>query len=140
MHHASSARKIDFMSRDDFNDKNQKAPFTYRKHPDFPYSYMIFGLDSKTNEYIPAGEYTVLDTDEDPALSEKKVINIITLMNGGSDLIKLGHLTESRLFYNIVKNDEDESKDKIIFREKKDNGISQENAMLMIEKGVFKDE
>jgi hypothetical protein len=83
---------------------------------------------------VAVGDYTVLDGAEDPALSEKKVMNLISLMNGRKNLMDLGHETKSRVLYNIVSECDDEGKARVIFYHLGTEGVSVENALLRIEK------
>lgn len=83
---------------------------------------------------VAVGDYTVLDKAEDPLLSEKKVINLVSLMNGRKNLMDLGHETKSRVLYNIVSECDDDGKARVIFYHLGPQGVSVENALFRIEK------
>lgn len=128
------------MALKQFNKKTAKTPFIFRRNPAHAYSYVIMGTDQDTGEYVQAGEYTVIETSEDVDLTEKKIINLVNLLNGDQDLMQLGTLTKTRLLFNIVPGSADSEKTKIIFRTHDGKGVSQENAVLVLEKGVLNDE
>ena len=127
------------MSLKKFNDKTAKTTFIYRRDTANPYHFFILGAESKDSEYVFVGEYTVVDTTEDTDLTEKKLINLTTLLNGKKDLIELGNLTKTRILFNIVPNSADPDKTTIIFRSHDGKGTSKENAVLKLEKGVYQD-
>lgn len=118
----------------DFNTITAKAPYIYRRNPAHTHSFMILRHAADRPDYVPVGDYTVLDQSEDPAVSEKKLINLMTLLNGGDGLIELGEQTKSRLLYHVVPQD-DQSKTKIVFYALGEQGVSRENAVLHIEGG-----
>ncbi len=124
----------------EFNEESEKPWFIYKRNPLVDHSFQIFGFIEEKQDYEPVGDYTLLDTSEDPDLTEKKMINIISLLNGKRDLMELANLTDKRLLYNIVPKTSDSDKTKIIFRTKDKEGVSIENAVLILEKGVLNDE
>lgn len=85
-------------------------------------------------EPVAVGDYTVLDGAEDLLLSEKKVMNLVSLMNGRKNLMDLGHETKSRVLYNIVSDQDEDGKARVIFYHLGAEGTSVENAMFRIEK------
>lgn len=85
-------------------------------------------------EPVAVGDYTVLDHKEDPLLSEKKVMNLVSLMNGRKNLMQLGHETNARILYNIVSECDDDGKSRVIFYHLGQEGVSVENALLRIER------
>ena len=70
-------------------------------------------------------------------MTEKHLMNLITLLNGKTNLVNLTHLTNTRLLYNIIPTAPDSDHIKIILRSHDGMGVSKENAVLTIEKGVF---
>lgn len=121
-----------------FNDRGEKPRFMYKRNPLVEHAFQIFEFREEKGVYEPIGEYTRIDSDEDLEITEKKVINLIMLMNGKKDLIELGNLTKSRLLFTMVPSASDEeTTEKIIFRAHDGKGVSKENAVLVIEKGVF---
>lgn len=122
---------------DSFNDKGEKTQFIYKRNPLVEHSFQIFMYRDEKGDYEPVGDYTVIDLDEDLELSEKKVMNVISLLNGKEDLMELGNLTKTRVLFTIVPKKSDDDPTKIIFRNHDGMGTSEENAVLTIEKGVL---
>jgi hypothetical protein len=124
-----------------FNDKSEKPQFIYKRNPLVERAFHIFQFKDEKKEYEPVGEYTVLDPREVSDLTEKKMINLVALLNGKKDLVNLGNLTKTRLLYNIVpKTPGSDDKTKVIFRTYDTEGVSVENAVLVLERGVIDDE
>lgn len=122
-----------------FNEESSKPPFIYKRNPLVEHAWQIFALKEGKADYEPVGEYTVLDLDEPSDLTEKKMANLIAILNGRRELQQLGELTKSRLLFTQVPEEEGAINKKLIFRTYDGDGISKENAILVIEKGVFKD-
>ena len=120
-----------------FNDKGEKARFMYKHNPLVPHSFQIFEFQEEKKSYEPVEEYTLLNLEEDPDITEKKVINLISILNGKQNLIDFKNLTNERILYNIVSTDDDSKQQKVIFRTYDGSGVSVENAVLTMEKGVF---
>lgn len=113
-------------------DYKKGAFFTYRPSPVYDRSFLIFEKSSDGN-LNPVGDYTVLDAQEDRSLSEKKVMNLLTLLNGGEELLNLGTETKSRLLFQRKPKADDSSKTEIVFFTYNGHGVSKENAILTIE-------
>ena len=124
----------------DFNTESEKPAFMYKRNPLIPHAFQIFMWKQGKSDYEPIGDYTLLDTSEDIDLTEKKVMNIISLLNGRKNLMDLGSLTNSKVLFHIMPKENTEDPDKIMFRNHDGSGTSTENAMLILEKGVLKDE
>lgn len=122
---------------DSFNDTGEKPQFIYKRRVDDAQSYDIFMFIEAKGEYAQVGDYTVIDEDEDEKLSDKKISNLIKLLNGKNNLEELGNLTKTRVLFNIVPNREVGDPIKIILRNHDGTGTSEENAVLTIEKGVI---
>lgn len=112
----------------------------HKKNPLVPHAYQIFEFKPVKNDYEPVGEYIVLETSEESELTEKKLGNLVRLLNGKQDLADLGNLTKTRILFNIVPRTSENDPTKIIFRTYDGAGVSKENAVFTIEKGVLKDE
>jgi hypothetical protein len=117
-----------------FNIESEKPQFIYKPHTLLKNAFQIFILHEGASEYEPVGEYTLLDTSEDLDLTEKKVMNIVSLLNGRKALIELGNLTKTRVLFTIVPKSSEEDPTKIVFREHDGSGPSKENAVLILEK------
>ncbi len=120
-----------------FNIESEKPQFIYKPHSLVKNAFQIFALHEGSSEYEPVGEYTLLDTSEAIDITEKKVMNLVSLLNGRKGLIELGNLTKTRVLFTIVPKSSEEDPTKIVFREHDGNGPSKENAVLILEKGVI---
>ncbi|MCB1651414.1 MAG: hypothetical protein KDI46_05110 [Alphaproteobacteria bacterium] len=120
-----------------FNDSGEKPRFIYKRNPLIAHAFQIFMYKDEKGAYEPVGEYTLLDTTEDLEITEKTVMNIISLLNGRENLIKIDSLTENKLLFNIVPKTDENDPTKIIFRTHDGKGVSTENAVLILEKGVL---
>jgi len=86
------------------------------------------------------GEYTILEAEEPVDISEKKVMNIISLLNGREDLIDLSHMVETRLLFSLIPRTDAESPTKILFRTHDGVGVSKENALLSLQRGILNEQ
>lgn len=130
-----AAKQGNAMNSADFNIEAATPRYTYTRSPVHERAFMILKYPAEgLNEPVAVGDYTVLDGAEDPALSEKKVMNIVTLLNGRKQLMQLGHETNSRILYRIVSDFDDDGKMRVIFYHLGQEGVSIENALLRIEK------
>lgn len=120
----------------DFNIEAARPLYSYQKSPVNPKGYLIFKAnEDSSHDPQPVGDYTVLDAAEPEDLSERKVMNLISLLNGRKTLVQLGHETKSRVLYRILNKDsEDDSKYRVIFYHLGTKGISVENALFQIER------
>ncbi len=125
------------MSFESFNIVTAKKLYTYRRNPLHGHSFVILKQLEQNGQYEPVGDYTVLDQSEDSALSEKKVMNLVALMNDEDedDLIDLRTETKTRLLYYRAPSD-DPHKTRIIFYALGTQGVSMENAVLCLEEGL----
>jgi hypothetical protein len=127
------------MTFDSFNAVTAKRAYTYRRNPVHDGSFMILKQMDGETPYLPIGDYTVLDREESPLLTERKVMNLVSLMNDDEgDLIDLGAETNSRLLYHRASTDQPD-KTRIIFYALHDKGVSKENAILTLEEGLEDD-
>lgn len=120
-----------------FNAEAQTPRFSYRPSPVHPRGYMILKQGDERDEPQPVGDYTVLDAGEDPALSEKKVINLISLLNGRKALVQLGHESGTRVLYQLVSACDDDGKMRVLFYTLGKEGVSVENALFRLEKESY---
>ena len=109
-----------------------KAAFTYRPNPVLSGSFLICKKEDGGHVH-PVGDYTLLDRNEDLNLTEKKVVNLVTLLNGGDDLVPLGEQTKSRVFYHRKPKAEGDLKTEVVFYAYTGEGVSKENAIFTIE-------
>lgn len=120
-----------------FNDKGEKPEFMYKRNPLVEYAYQIFYYVDDKKDYELAGEYIVLNTEEDAEFTEKKLFNIISALNGKKELLDLRNLTKTRLLFTMVPIKAGDTEAKIILREHDGTGVSTENAVLTMKKGVI---
>jgi hypothetical protein len=120
-----------------FNDRGEKPEFMYKPNPLVKHSYQIFRFKEDKKEYEPVGEYVVVNVKEDIEITEKKMVNLVRILNGKKDLMQLGNLTKTRILYTIVPRASETDPTRIIFREYDGKGVSRENAVLTLEKGVL---
>lgn len=104
----------------------------YRPHAMMPQAFEI--VRKAGAAFIPIGQYMVLDPTEDPQISEKKVMNLVSLMNGDDRLIDLGGDHGRRLYFHVVPCDGSAAQRQIVFRERGATGVTAENAILAIDK------
>ena len=118
------------MQTHDFNAESKPALFGYQRSP---VNERVFLITKKAKEAdVPVGDYTVLDKEEDLSLSEKKVMNLVSLLNGRKRLMQLGHETNSRVLYNVVSEKDEDNKYKVLFYQLKERGVSVENALFRL--------
>lgn len=85
---------------------------------------------------VPYATYTTLDTEEDPALSERKVMNLISILNGRKRLLNLGSGTGTRTLHHTPAHENSEEGRKIVFYTLRPQGVSRENAILVLDPGA----
>lgn len=124
----------------DFNIESEKPRFISKPNPLAAGSHQIFEYQVEKSEYEPVGDYTLLDQGEDPDITAKKMMNLVALMNGRKPLVSFENLTEERVLFTINKENETSDTQTVVFRTFKGEGVSKENAVLTIKKGVFDDE
>ena len=125
------------MKSSSFNEQSEKPKFIYKPNPLVARAYQIFEFKDGKNAYVPIGDYTVLDTTEEPEITDKRLFNIVGIMNEKKNLIDFKNLTAKRILFNIIPSTPESKQDKVIFRTYDGKGVSKENAVLTIEKGVF---
>lgn len=125
---------------DSFNEEGVKPGFIYKRNPLVDQAWHIMRFDDGQDDYTPIGEYILLDREEEPDITEKKLFNLVGIMNGRKRLIDFKDLTKERILYNIISETPEDSENKVVFRTYNGNGVSKENAVLTIEKGVLHDD
>jgi hypothetical protein len=119
------------MKTNDFNAEAKTPRYGYMPSPVHPRAFQILKYSELNPQ--PVGDYTVLDSKEDLGLSEKKVMNLISLLNGRKHLVQLGHETGTRVLYNVVSECDDDGKSRVLFYQLGKGGVSVENALFRIE-------
>ena len=121
------------MQTQDFNAEGAIGKFAYQRSPVNERAFLILKKQDENKEPIPVGDYTVLDKEEDIFLAEKKVTNLVSLLNGRKRLMHLGHETQSRILYRVVNEKDEDNKAKILFYKLEEQGVSKENALFRLE-------
>ena len=122
------------MKTNDFNAEAKTPRYGYVPSPVHPRAFQILKYgESHAADPKPVGDYTVLDSKEDLNLSEKKVMNLVSLLNGRQNLMQLGHETGSRILYNVVSECDDDGKSRVLFYQLGKEGVSVENALFRME-------
>ena len=118
-----------------FSAAKMATKYTFKQNVHHKRSYEIMALEAGAG-YTPVGQYTVLDLSEEAHLSEKKIMNLISIMNGKTDLIDMsGDVAGTRLYFNEGK--EERGRKKVVFYKQDGTGVSTENALLLINKEVW---
>jgi hypothetical protein len=119
------------MQMQEFNTEGAAPLYAYERSPVNERAFLIVKKEETAER--PVGDYTVLDKEEDISLAEKKVMNLVSLLNGRKRLIELGHETKSRILYHVVSERDEENKTKILFYKLEQQGVSKENALFRFE-------
>lgn len=127
------------MGMKNFNIQSDKPRFAHRANPLVPHAWQILEYKGNSQGYEPVGEYILIETTEPADITEKKLTNLMTLMNGKKNLIDFKNLTDKRVLFTLVSSDPESKQEKVILRTYDGSGVSKENAVLTIEKGVFHD-
>lgn len=121
------------MKSNEFNESTKVPRYSYQPSPVHDRSFLIVKTEDIAQDSIPVGDYTVLDQDEPQSLSEKKVMNLVSALNGKKDLIQLGEETKSRQLFHLVSDGSDGEKIKVVFYRYTGDGVSEENAFFQLE-------
>ncbi len=117
----------------------ERTRFVHKPNPLIERDYQIFEYIIEKGDYEHVGDYVLLNKDEPREITDKKVMNIMTLINGKDDLIDLSNLTTTRLLYTIVPEAQAGDQTKIILKDYDGSGVSKDNAIFTIRKGVLYD-
>jgi len=125
-----------------FNAESEKPVFIYKPNPAMEGVFEIYGFFDDVQDYEPVGEYRPVVEGEPKELTEKCVSNLMALLNNRKEkMINLENMTPGRLLFQIVGNDNNDAEEnkyiKIMFRTHDGMGVSEENAVFKLEKGVF---
>lgn len=125
------------MPKMDFNEESEKPEFIYKRNPLVARSFQICKYFENKHDYIPVGDYTVLDLEEEMELSENRISNLMVALNNKKRSIDLTSLTNSRILFTVVPRRPEDLHQKVIFRTYDGAGVSKENAVMVIQKEVF---
>lgn len=124
----------------EFNELNEKPLFTYQRKDGDACVYNIAMFKSYKGPhgmYEDVGTYEVIDASEVESLSEKKVSNVVKLLCGKTTLENLSDQVDTRLLYELKPRANEIDPTTICFRTYDGDGVSEENAVLTLQKGVL---
>lgn len=117
----------------------ERTRFVHRLNPLVDRAYQIFEYNADKSSYDHVGDYVLINKDEPRELTEKTVANIVTLLNRKDDLIDISNLTKTRLLFTLVPEAQAGNQTKIILKDYDGSGVSKDNAVFTIRKGVLHD-
>lgn len=120
------------MKHMDFNQSTELPRYSYTRSPVNARAFLILLQESAHDKAEPVGDYTVLDKDEDILLAEKKVMNLISLLNEKPGKVIQLDGVEGRTHYNVISHPEETEELKVIFYTQKREGVSTENALFRV--------
>ncbi len=125
-----------------FNTESEKPVFISKPKPAVAGAYQILGFFEDVKAYEPIGEYIAVADNQPLELTEKSLKNLIALLNNRKEkMVSLADFKAGRLLFNIVENNNSDAEESkyitIMFRTHDGMGVSEENAVFKIEKGVF---
>ena len=118
--------------------EKERQRFIYKSNSLVERAFQIFEFNENKNDYVHVGDYTLINKEESREITENKIKNLVTLLNGGKDLINFSNLTDKRVLYTMVPEEESGDRTKIIFKDYDGSGVSKDNAVFTIRKGVLK--
>lgn len=119
-----------------FNDTGDKPRFIHKQNPVAERDYQIFEFKEEKHDYEPVGDYVLLDREENKELTDIKVERLVRFLNGKREVQDFSHLTTAQLLFQVVQRTDENAPTKMIFRTK-DEGVSTENAVFTLEKGIL---
>jgi len=120
-----------------FNEESEKPEFIFKPSGVSSHIFQLFQYQEAKGDYEPVGEYTVLDMDEPPELTDKKLFNILSVINERSRYIDFTGVSGERTYFQYIEPKDDDLNEKVIFRTYTGSGVSKENAIFTVRKGVF---
>lgn len=121
------------MYQKDFFNSARRPPYIYRRSPLHNHSFLILRRPGSHFDPEPYATYTVLDRAEDPLISERKVINLVALLNG-QKVAEVGAGSGVRLLHHRPeKACGDKNLRTVVFYALGEDGPSRENALLTLE-------
>ncbi len=115
----------------------ERTRFIHKPNPLVERDYQIFEYNFEKGDYEHAGDYVLVNKKESREITEKKLMNLMSLINGKDELIDISNLTETRVLYTLVPEAQSGGQTKIIFKDYDGSGVSKENAVFTLRKGVF---
>mgnify|MGYP003672058348 CR=1 FL=1 len=116
----------------------ERTRFVHKPNPLVDRAYQIFEYMAEKATYEPVGEYVLLNKDEPRDITDKKIINLMSILNKKDELIDLSSLTNKRVLFTLVPEAQAGDQTKMIFKDYDGSGVSKDNAVFTIRKGVLK--
>ncbi|MCK5374996.1 MAG: hypothetical protein KAJ40_06910 [Alphaproteobacteria bacterium] len=116
----------------------ERTRFIYKQSPMTERDYQIHEYDFTKGAYNHVGDYVLINTDEPRNITEKKIANLMSILNKKDDITDLSNLTKTRVLYTIVPEAQAGNQTKIVFKDYDGSSVSKDNAIFTIRKGVFK--
>tara|TARA_R110001592_G_scaffold29350_9_gene106596 strand:+ start:14190 stop:14660 length:471 start_codon:yes stop_codon:yes gene_type:complete len=116
-----------------------RSRFVHKPNPLIERDYQIFEYNIEIGDYNHIGDYVLLDKEEHRDITDKKVMNLMSILNKKDDLIDLSSLTNKRVLYTIVPEAQAGDQTKMIFKDYDGSGVSKDNAIFTIRKGILYD-
>lgn len=127
------------MNLKDFNDESSHPEFIHKPDPHDPHAYEILHFKEGLGTYELSGSYRKVDEAEEAEVTDKRIFNLMAVLNDKKRQFDFKSLTNSRTLYTLVPIKPEDTDVKVIFRTYDGNGVSKENAILSLDKGVFDD-
>ncbi len=118
----------------------ERTRFIHKPNPLVDRAYQVFEYIVVKGDYDHVGDYVLLNTDEERNITEKKVANLMSILNKKDELIDLSNLTNTRVLYTVVPEAQAGDQTKMIFKDYDGSGVSKDNAVFTIRKGVLYNE
>lgn len=115
----------------------ERTRFIHKPNPLVDRAYQIFEYNIESGSYEHVGDYTLLNKNEAREATDRKVKNIINKMNRKNEVLDLSNLTKTRVLYTVVPEAQAGNQTKVIFKDYDGSGVSKDNAVFTIRKGVF---
>jgi hypothetical protein len=115
----------------------ERTRFIHKPNPLVERAYQIFEYDTDKGTYNAIGDYVLLNKEEPRDITEKKVINLMSILNKKDELIDLSSLTNKRVLFTLVPEAQAGDQTKMIFKDYDGSGVSKDNAVFTIRKGVL---
>lgn len=116
----------------------ERTRFIHKPNPLVDRAYQIFEYNVAKGSYDVVGDYVLINKDEPRDITEKKIINLMSILNKKDELIDLSSLTNKRVLFTLVPEAQAGDQTKMIFKDYDGSGVSKDNAVFTIRKGVLK--
>jgi len=115
----------------------ERTRFIAKPNPMTERDYEVFEYDFKKGEYKHVGDYVLINKKEPREATEIKVQNLMNSLNKKNEITDVSNLTKTRMLYTMVPEAQAGDQTKIIFKDYDGLGVSKDNAIFTIRKGVI---